>query len=126
MRDASIQEYIRAIGISNNINVNVDPGIDVRLTNNFKNVTAKEVFLFLCKRYDLDILFVGPILNFTKYVPPVASSPQLTILSKAIQVKYDSTSNLLSYNLSQDTLAAVTRQITKVSGKNIVYAQDLA
>src|SRR5688572_28329762 len=58
MTGATIQEYIRAIGASNNINVNADPTLDIKLSNNFSKVTAREVFLFLCKRYDLDILFV--------------------------------------------------------------------
>lgn len=69
MTGASIQEYIRTIGATNNINVNVDPSLDIKLSNNFSKVTAKDVFLFLCKRYDLDILFVGPIITFSKYTP---------------------------------------------------------
>jgi type IV pilus assembly protein PilQ len=126
MNGASIQEYVRAIGASNNINVNVDPSLDVKLTNNFNKVTAKEVFLFLCKRYDLDILFVGPIITFIKYNPPAAPVVEKKSAAKKLDVKYDNTADLLSYDLNNDTLGNVAKEITKQSGKNIVYSPDLA
>lgn len=123
---ASIQEYIKTIGETNNINVNVDPGLDIRLTNNFNRVTAKEVFLFLCKRYDLDILFVGPILNFTKYVAPVQIVEKKTPEKKKINVNYQSNSDLLSFDLTNDTLALVAKEITLQSNRNIVFSPPLA
>ena len=125
MSGASIQEYIRTIGTTNNINVNVDPVLDIKLSNNFNKVTAKEVFLFLCKRYDLDILFVGPIITFIKYNPPPVVIPERKIFSKKLDIKYESTANLLSYDLINDTIGNVTREITKQSGKNIVFSPDL-
>ena len=126
MNGASIQEYIRTIGTSNNINVNVDPTLDIKLTNNFSKVSAKEVFLFLCKRYDLDILFVGPIITFTKYNPPPLPIVEKKIIKKKLDVKYEKSADLLSYDLRNDTLSDVTREITKQSGKNIIFAPDLS
>lgn len=120
---ASIQDFVRAIGTSNNLNVTVDPTIDIKVTNSFKNVTAKEVFIFLCKRYDLDITFVGPIMTFAKYIPPI--TPVKVAVGKKINVKYEPTADLLSYELAGDTLANVTKEITKQSGKNIIYSPDL-
>jgi type IV pilus assembly protein PilQ len=126
MSGATIQEYIRTIGATNNINVNVDPSLDIKLTNNFNKVTAKEVFLFLCKRYDLDILFVGPIITFTKYMPPPAPVVEKKIESRKVNIKYEKTADLLSYDLTNDTLGNVTKEITKQSGKNIIFAPELA
>lgn len=120
---ASIQEYIRAIAVSNNLNVNVDPTIEVKITNNFSKVTAQEVFLFLCKNYNLDITFVGPIMSFVKYIPPVA--PVKTIASKKINVSYEPTAALLSFDLQNDTLSSAAKEITKQSGKNIIFSPDL-
>jgi type IV pilus assembly protein PilQ len=125
MNGASIQEYIRTIGTTNNINVNVDPTLDIKLTTNFNKVSAKEVFIFLCKRYDLDILFVGPIITFSRYNPP----PPLIVErkpSKQLKIKYENTADLLSYDLNNDTLGNVTKEITKQSGKNIIFSPDLA
>ncbi len=124
MNNVSIQEYIRAIGQTNNINVNVDPTLDIKITNSFSKVTAKEVFLFLCKRYDLDILFVGPIITFNKYVQPIVEKKQP--LARKINIAYEKTADLLSYDLINDTLGNVVKEITKLSGKNIIFSPDLA
>lgn len=120
---ASIQEFIRAVGVSNNLNVNVDPTIDARIINNFSKVTAQEIFLFLCKNYNLDINFVGPILSFVKYTAPVA--PIKTITAKKMNVSYEPVAGLISFDFQNDTLAAATREITRQSGKNIIFSAEL-
>ena len=94
LKDATIQDFVRAIGTSNNLNVTVDPTLDIKITNSFKNVTAKEVFIFLCKRYDLDITFVGPIITLGKYTAPVA--PVKVTTGKKVNVKYEKTADLFS------------------------------
>jgi len=126
MSGASIQEYIRTIGAANNINVNVDPTLDIRLSNNFNKVTAREVFIFLCKRYDLDILFVGPIITFVKYNPPAVPVVEKKVTAKKLDIHYETTADLLSYDLTNDTLSKVTREITIQSGKNIIYSPVLS
>jgi len=125
MTGATIQEYIRIIGASNSINVNVDPSLEIRLTNSFSKVTAREVFLFLCRRYDLDIIFSGPIITFIKYTPtqlPVADKKQE---SKKPDINYEKNADLLSYDLNNDTLAGVAKEITRQSGKNIIFSPEL-
>lgn len=122
MNGATIQEYVRAIGLNNNLNVNVDPSLDIKLSNSFSKVTAKEVFIFLCKRYDLDILFVGPIITFVKFNPPVVEKKANV---KKLNITYEKTADLLSYDLQNDTLSNVAREITKQSGKNIIFSPDI-
>ena len=80
----SIQEFIRAIGTSNNLNVTVEPNLDIKITNNFKNITAKDVFVFLCKKFELEIAFIGPVMSFSKYLAPVKLS-----VRKNINVTYE-------------------------------------
>jgi type IV pilus assembly protein PilQ len=126
MSGASIQEFVRAIGTTNNLNVNVDPSLDIKLSNNFNKVSAKDVFIFLCKRYDLDILFVGPIITFTKYSPPPQPIVPKPVEEHKLNIKYDATADLISYDLKGDTLSHVTREITKQSGKNIIFSPELA
>jgi type IV pilus assembly protein PilQ len=120
----SMQDFLQGIAINHNLNVIVEPSIDIKVTNNFKDVTAIDIFMFVCKRYDMDITFIGPIMNFSKYVaPPVVK--ELKSNTKKIKVSYDSIAGLLSYDLNNDSLALVTKEITRVSGKNIVFAPDL-
>lgn len=120
VNSVSIQDFVRAIGTNNNLNVTVDPGLDIKIINNFKSVSAKEVFIFLCKKNDLDITFIGPIMSFVKYLPnrPYAR--------KKVDIQYESNADLLSYDLINDTLSLVAKEITKLSGKNIVYSPDLS
>lgn len=120
---ASIQEFIRAVGVSNNLNVNVDPTIDAKIVNNFSKVSAQEIFLFLCENYNLDITFVGPIMSFVKYTAPVA--PPKTVVAKKLNVAYETTAGLISFDFQNDTLAAAAKEITRQSGKNIIFAPEL-
>lgn len=118
-----IQDFIRGIAVSNNINVYVDPAIDAKVTNNFTNIPAQDVFLFLCRQYSLDITMVGNIISFSKYVQPV--QPVVTTPSKKINVTFNSFNNALSFDLNNDSLVAVAKAITRKSQKNIVLAPDL-
>ena len=123
VNNTSMQDFIRGIGISNSLNVTVDPNVDVEINNNFTGVTVQEVFLFLCKKYDLDISFIGPIISFSKYIaPPVQSK----ITARKVNVTYQPTGNLLSLDLTNDSLSAVTKEITKQSKKNIVFSPELS
>lgn len=122
MNGVTIQEYIRAIGVNNNLNVTVDPGIDVKIVNNFSKVTAQDVFLFLCRNYNLDITFVGPIMSFVKYNAPVVT---VKAVQKKVNVSYEKTADLLSFDLANDTLSNVAKEITKQSGRNIIFSPDL-
>jgi len=124
LNGASIQEYVKAIGVSNNLNVSVDVTLDIKISNSFSKVTAKDVFLFLCRRYDLDIQFVGPIMTFVKYnQPPVVEKKKEP---KKVNVNYEKNADLLSYDLANDTLGSVTKEITRQSGKNIIFSPELS
>jgi len=125
LKDVTIQDYIKAVGLANNINVNVDPAIDIRISNHFSKVTAKEVFLFFCKRYDLDMAFVGSIITFGKYTPPPAPTIEKVVERKKLNIQYDLNTDLLSYDLTDDTIGNVCKAITKLSGKNIVFSPDI-
>lgn len=121
VNDVSIQEFIRGLANANGISVSVDPSLDFKIVNNFSNVTVTDVYLFLCKTYDLTISFSGNILMFKKYLPPNAP-----YIPKEIKVSYDSASDHISFDLNKDTLSLVTKELTKITGKNIAFAPELA
>jgi type IV pilus assembly protein PilQ len=119
----SIQEFVRGIAIANNVNISIDPAINVKVFNNFSNVTVAEVFLFLAKKFDLEVTFIGSIINFSQYVAPIPEP--VKAVAKKIAVDYDEASNKLTLDLKNDSLAQVAKQITRVSGKNVVLAPDV-
>ncbi|MGZ3862808.1 MAG: type II secretion system protein GspD [Bacteroidia bacterium] len=120
----TIQDFIAAMGKLHNMNVTADANIDVKINAPFKNITVQEIFMFLARKYDLDISFIGPIMSFTKYSGPVLVKENKP-LAKKINVSYDSTNNLLSFDLTNDSLSSVAKAITRASGKNMAFSPDL-
>jgi len=120
----SLQEFIRALAITNNLNVSVEPSLDMKIYDNFSDVTVNNVFLFLCKRYDLDIAFIGNIMVFSKYVPPapvvIPYSPRLPLIA------WNPSLQLVSLDLKNDSLPLVARELTRKTGTNVVFAPELS
>ncbi|TND10231.1 MAG: type IV pilus assembly protein PilQ [Bacteroidetes bacterium] len=119
----TIQEFIRGLAVSNNLNVSVEPSLNVKIFNNFSNVTVSDVLIFLCKKYELDITFIGNIMAFSQYTappPPVIAPPK-----KLPKITWDADKGLLSFDLSNDSLPLVARELTRVTKKNIVYSPEI-
>lgn len=117
--NSSLSEFIRGIAIANGINVDVDPSVNKYITNNFSNAKVKNVFLYICKRYDLDIDITGSILTFNKYVPEVVEKKYQP---KLIDVTFNGANEFVSFDLKLDTLELVAKKITEVTGKNVVLS----
>lgn len=118
----SLQEFIRGIAVSNNLNVNVDPAVNVRVVNNFTNVSVTDVFLFLCRKYNLDITFIGSIMSFTTYNEPKEVP---VIIPKSFGIAYDKEKDIINFDLNNDTLSSVAHRITSVTDKNIILTPDV-
>lgn len=122
----SLQEFIRGLATTNSLNVSIDAGLMAKVYNNFSNVTVSDVLMFLIRKYDLDVTFVGNIISITQFTPPPVVIPTVTYVPKTINVSYDKSGNLLTMDLSQDSLARVAKEITRISDKNVVFSPDLA
>jgi len=119
----SIQEFLRGLAESNNLNISVDPTLQIRIVNNFTNEKVSNILLFLCKEYDLDIRFVGSIMSFYKYSPDPL--PFVPLPPKEIKVTYNAYNDKLHLDLQGDSLYKVSRKITQVSKKNVVLANGI-
>ena len=119
----AIQDFVRGLAASNNLNVSVDPSLNVKIYNNFSNVTVSDVILFLCKKYDLELSFIGSIMSFSPYVAPPKEVPKY--IPKPIKISYDKEKELLSFDLFNDTLTQVTKELAKITGKNMVLSPEM-
>ncbi len=119
----SLQEFLRAIAEANNLNINIDPAIDIKLFNSFKQEKVSNIILFLVKEHDLDIRFTGNIMSFSKYIPPL-SEPEKP-KSKELSIHYNSLKNQLNLDLKSDTLSQVVRKIVQITKKNIILSPGL-
>lgn len=114
-----LPNFIRVIANTNEINVSVDLSLkNVLLTHNFSKASVKDIFLYLCKEYQLTIDYTGNILSFKKYT----EKPLKKVFTpRNIPITFDKTSNVISLDLKKDSLATVFRKITDVTGKNLMY-----
>lgn len=113
----SIQEFLRAVAQANQLNINVDPMLNIKVVSNVSSENALNILLFLAENYDLDINVIGSIITVSPYNPPVVKAP---FVEKNIPVTYNPGNGSLSLELSNDSLINVARKISRVSGKNIV------
>lgn len=118
----SIQDYLIALGKTNNLSISVDPKLNFIVNDTFNGVTASNILVFLAEKYNLDLAVVGSIIYVTPYIDP---NQFVKIPVKEIKAKYTAADNTLSLELDNDSLTAVARKITQVSGKNLVIPNSL-
>lgn len=117
----TLQEFLRALAESNNLNVNVSPDLNFKVYNSFNQEKVLNILLFLVKEYDLEVNFVGTIMSFSKYTPP----KDLIIKSREINMQYNQYSNSLSLDLKDDTLSLIVKKLSKISKKNIILSPNI-
>lgn len=116
----SMQSFLRTVAENHRLNIQIDPSVNITLTNNFTNVLVKDLLYFLCQEYRLDIRFTNTIMSFLAYkdpVPVVAPSAP-----RKLSMDYDHQSGRITFDLANDSLEAVVREITRISNKNVVVA----
>ncbi len=114
-----IQELIRSIAIANRINVVIDQSLNLFITYNFVDVPAKDVFSYLCDTYELDVLLNGKIISF---VPARQIDSEKAI--REIDIRYDTTSALLTMNLRNDSLESIASIVTSLTGTNVLVMPE--
>lgn len=113
-----IQGFLRSLAETHGLNIQIDPALNVTLSNNFTNVNVKDLLYFLCQEYQLDIRFTNTIMSFYKYrLPP---KNEVVIPRKKLDITYDSNSGNISFDLSDDSLKAVVKEITRITRKNLI------
>ena len=119
----SIQEFLRGIAESNNLNISIDPSLQVKVYNNFTNEKVKNILVFLCREYELDIRFTGSIMSFYKYIAPEEPKPEEK--PKEANVTYNRGGDSFSCDLKNDSIESVIKKITLQTGKNVILAPDV-
>jgi type IV pilus assembly protein PilQ len=118
----SIQEYLIALSRTNTLSISIDPKLNFTVYDTFNGATASNILVLLAKKYNLDITVVGTILYVVPYQDPNQFiKPPL----KDIKAKYNPADNTISLELDNDSLTAVAKKITQVSGKNVVVPNSL-
>jgi type IV pilus assembly protein PilQ len=120
--NGTIQQYLLGIASANNLSISIDPKLSFVVNDNFNDVSAANILVFLAQKYSLDISIVGAIIYVTAYTEPVVYvKPPV----KEINATYSAADNTLSLSLDNDSLTAVSKKITEISGKNVIVPGTL-
>ena len=123
VNQVNIADFLRGVSKTNSVNITVDPNLDLKVTLAFNKLKLKDLLIFLCKTYDLDLQVLGNILMFKRYTPPPEKpKPLITYTPNII---YLQSCDCLNLELKNDTLSTITKLLSKLTGKNIIYTQDI-
>ena len=121
--NAPIQDFLRGLASTHALNINIEAGLNIKITNNFTNVKVLNLLLFLAREYQLDIQITGNILSFYKYTAPAVYKPPVP--GKRLRMNYETASNLFTADLLNDSLTTFAKQVTQLTKKNLILAPGL-
>lgn len=117
-----LYDFISSIAEEHELNVDVDVTLNQPVSNNFFDVTVKEVFVHLVQKYDLEVSFMNNIIVFKKRKEVVIVEKRAP---KIIDVNYNPQNDFLSIKLENDSLPLVIKAIIDKSSKNLVLASEV-
>lgn len=117
----SLQEFAFAFSKETKINLTIDPNINQRIISNFAETKPRDILLYMCRFYNLDLAMSGSIISLIPYNLPF-SKPQ----EKDIIIKFNSYNNTLELDLHSDTLDKVVKKISELSKINIIATKEVS
>lgn len=118
----ALTTFLISVSEIHKINIDTSPELsNIEVNNSFKNVSVKDVIVYLCKIYELDIDFTGSILYFKPYEEPYKEPEE-----KPIPIDYNPADDSFSIDLKEDALPEVFKAISNKTGKGLFYSQDLS
>jgi type IV pilus assembly protein PilQ len=113
-----VGEFIRAIANDAGLNISIPKGLDNYVSNNFKNVAAKDILVYLCKDNNLNLEVTGNIIKISK-------KPAPPVKEKDIKISYNKLRGEFTMDLNDDPLGRVVKKISEVSGRNVILSPGL-
>lgn len=115
---APVQEFLRGLANQAGINMNIDPGLNFTVSNNFNRVRVRDVLQFLVENYDVEMKGTGNILNIRKRIKEVNPKTRVKIETKP-------GSDLVSLTVSQVPIRILATEITEKTGQNIIVTPSV-
>lgn len=119
VQDIDARDFLRALGRQYNINIIVDNRLNRRFTFRLSQVKVIEVLIQVVQDNELMITQAGQVLRIREYVAqepaPVEVAPKISFEN-----------GLLSVDLQQVLLNDFTRELTQVTGYNIIIRNGVS
>lgn len=119
----SIQEFINGIAIANALDLTTDADLKINVVNSFSSASVKDILLYLCKQYNLDLTFIGNIINIEKYNAGNTSGDSKKTHESS--VKYVADKNTISYDFKSDSLFTVAKELASATNRNFILSPAL-
>jgi type IV pilus assembly protein PilQ len=120
--NTSLQEFLRGLAATHDLNLNIDPSLNQKVSNYFTDETVANILLYLARQFNLDMSFIGSIISIAPYNDPLANLPPPP---REIRINFDSLTQTLSFDLRDDTLSGVAKKITRLTNKNVLVLPEL-
>jgi len=116
-------EILTSLAEEHKLNVSADPGLTEMVISNFFDVKVRDVYIFLVKKYSLEVEYMNDIIIFKRR--EIIKELPREKPKKPIDITFNQANDFLSVKLKNDSLPLVAERITELSNKNIVLAPDV-
>lgn len=120
--NGSLYDFLQGLANTHNLSLNIDQALNQKITVFFSNEKVYNVLLYLAKQYNLDYTFTGSIISITYYKDPLALKLPAT---KEPTIRYNDFNQLMTLDLSDDTLLNVAKKMTQLTNKNVIVLPEL-
>jgi type IV pilus assembly protein PilQ len=114
--DVPLEEFLRGIANSSGLNLDVQPGLNYKVVNNFREVKVKDVLLYVCRQYSLDLQISGSIISILK------SERSAYDISKSVQ--WDQANEHITFDFTDVPIEQAVKEISMKTGKNVILAPE--
>jgi type IV pilus assembly protein PilQ len=115
----TLQEFAMAFSKETKINLTIDPTLNQRVVTNFSETKPRDILLYLCRFYNLELAFSGSIISLIPF-----NAPPKKLQAKEIQIKFNTYNNTLELNLQNDTLDQVVKKISELTKLNVITSKE--
>jgi len=122
VENASLQDFLKGLAATHNLNFNIDPSLSQKVSNYFSEETVLNILLYAAKEYNLDFTFIGTIINIGPYRDPMANLPPPP---KEIKIGWNSFNQTITLDLQDDTLLEVAKKITRLTDRNVMVLPEI-
>src|ERR1700722_3483069 len=63
VNNISLQDFLKGLASTHNLNLNIDPSIAQRVSNYLSDESVANILLYLARQFNLDFTFIGTIIT---------------------------------------------------------------
>lgn len=116
--DVHLNEFLRAVANNSGLNMDIDPSLTVKVSNNFSDVNVSDVLIFLSRQFRIDISVINNIF-LLRQLPEIIREP-------LCYVQYNDTTKRVTVEVEGEILSTFLKKLTLSTGRNVIPAQDVS